>query len=251
MPLVGGSTLFAWSEGYSPSMFRVLEQRGDLLWEIVDDSKLRVTDEVISKLSGLHKDKGMRFSVHTPFMDEDILAADHAKRDESISDVRRSIELAHKYGAEYAVIHAGYKNEVISQGEVVEIWSGLLDFCEEMGIVGVIENLTHRSVFSSPQDLYSFKKALKKPSFVLDLGHANVEGNLGSFIDAMREFSYFHIHDNAGDNDSHLRLGRGNINWDRFFSKVVQLKMEAPLMIENMTVEDLDESMRFALKRLT
>jgi sugar phosphate isomerase/epimerase len=106
-------------------------------------------------------------------------------------------------------------------------------------------------VFYRPEDLYGFKKALKRPNFVLDLGHANVEGNLGSFIDAMREISYFHLHDNAGDNDSHLRLGRGNINWDRFFSKVVQLKPEAPLVVENMTIEDLDESVQFALKRLS
>ncbi|HYA21744.1 MAG TPA: sugar phosphate isomerase/epimerase family protein [Thermoproteota archaeon] len=232
-------------------MFRVLEQRGSLLWEIVDDSELRVTDEVISKLGALHREGGIRFSVHTPFMGKDILAADRAKRDESISDVRRSIELAHKYDAEYAVIHAGYKNETVSQEEIVEIWSGLLDFCEGLGIVGVIENLTHKSVFSSPEDLYRLKKVLRKPSFVLDLGHANVEGNLGGFVDAIREFSYFHLHDNAGDNDSHLRLGRGNIDWDRFFSKVVQLRIEAPLMIENMTVEDLDESVQFALKRLT
>ena len=251
MPLMGASTLFAWSEGYSPRLFSVLEQRGKLLWEIVDDSELRVTDEVASKLSALHKDKGIRFSVHTPFMGKDILSADSAKKDESISDLHRSIELAHKYGAEYAVIHPGYKNEGVSQEEIVEVWSGLLDFCEDMNIVGVVENLTHKSVFYRPEDLYRFRKALKKPNFVLDLGHANVEANLGSFIDAMREISYFHLHDNAGDNDSHLRLGRGNIDWDRFFSKVVQLKPEAPLVVENMTIEDLDESVQFALKRLS
>ena len=248
---MGASTLFAWSEGYSPRLFNALEQRGSLLWEIVDDSELRVTDEIVSKLSALHKDKGIRFSVHTPFMGKDILSADSAKKDESISDLHRSIELAHKYGAEYAVIHPGYKNEGVSQGEIVEVWSELLDFCEDMGIKGVIENLTHKSVLYRPEDLYRFKKALKRPNFVLDLGHANVEGNLGSFIDAMRELSYFHLHDNAGDNDSHLRLGRGNINWDRFFSKVVQMKPEAPLVIENMTIEDLDESVQFALKRLS
>lgn len=248
---MGASTLFAWSEGYSPRLFSVVEQRRNLLWEVVDDSELRVTDEVVSKLSVLHKDKGIRFSVHTPFMGKDILSADSAKKDESLSSLHRSIELAHKYGAEYAVIHPGYKNEGVSREEIVEVWSGLLDFCEDMDITGVIENLTHKSVFYRPEDLYGFKKALKRPNFVLDLGHANVEGNLGSFIDAMREISYFHLHDNAGDNDSHLRLGRGNINWDRFFSKVVQLKPEAPLVVENMTIEDLDESVQFALKRLS
>jgi len=248
---VGASTLFAWSEGYSPRLFSVLEQRGSLLWEIVDDSELRVTDEVVSKLGALHRDKGIRFSVHTPFMGKDILSADRTKRDESISDLHRSIELAHKYGAEYAVIHPGYKNDELNQGEIVGVWSELLDFCEDTDIKGVIENLTHKCVLYRPEDLYSFKKDVKKPNFVLDLGHANVEGNLDSFIDAMREFSYFHLHDNAGDNDSHLRLGRGNINWDRFFSKVIQLKSGAPLVVENMTVEDLDESVQFALKRLS
>jgi sugar phosphate isomerase/epimerase len=248
---MGGSTLFAWSEGYSPRLFSAIEQRGSLLWEIVDDSELRVTDEVVSKLSALHKDNGIRFSVHTPFMGKDILSADSAKKDESISDLHRSIELAHKYGAEYAVIHPGYKNEGISQGEIVRVWSELLDFCEDMDIKGVIENLTHKSVLYRPEDLYRFKKALKRSNFMLDLGHANVEGNLGSFIDAIRELSYFHLHDNAGDNDSHLKLGSGNINWDRFFSKVVQLKPETPLVVENMTIEDLDESVQFALKRLS
>lgn len=251
MPTIGGSTLFAWDEGYSPGFFRVLEGRRRLFWEIADDSHLRVTDEVASQLSALRKDYGTRFSVHTPFMYKDILSSDVIKRDESISDIRQSISLASKYGAEYAVIHPGYRNDDLSLGEIAEVWNDLLDFCADVGLTGLIENLTKKAVFCRPEDLYNFKRVLRRPSFVLDTGHANIEGTLGAFMEAIRDLSYFHIHDNNGTSDSHLRLGKGTIDWDPFFSKVTQFKPNAPLVVENMTVEDLDGSVQFALKRLS
>jgi sugar phosphate isomerase/epimerase len=251
LPLVGGSTLFAWEEGHSPRLFRILENRRDLLWEIVDDSQLRVTEDVVAKLNVLHKDYGVRFSVHTPFMHKDILSSDRIKREESLSDIRRSIALAAKYEAEYAVIHPGLKNEGLSVAEIVGVWEDLLSTCADFGLTGLIENLTRKSVLYRPQDLCDFRRAIKGPNFMLDTGHANIEGTLDSFMEVVRDLSYFHIHDNEGGVDSHLRLGRGNINWDRFFSRVIQFRPDAPLVVENMTVGDLDESVRFALKRLS
>lgn len=251
MPTVGGSTLFAWDEGYSSRVFRILEGRRKLFWEIVDDSRLRVTDEVVAQLSALHKDYGMRFSVHTPFMHVDILSSDGTKRDESKLDVRQSVSLASKYGAEYAVIHPGYRSGNPSADEIVGIWQELLGFCDDIGLTGLIENLTKKSVFYRPEDLYSFRRLIRRSNFMLDTGHANIEGTLDSFMAAIRDLSYFHIHDNNGTSDSHFRLGRGNIDWDSFFSKVAQFKPDAPLVVENMTVEDLDKSVQFALKRLS
>jgi len=251
MSLLGASTLFAWHEGKSPSLYRAIEERKGLMWEIVDDSRLRVDDEAADKLRVLRKEHGIRFSVHTPFLYKDVLASDRLKREESRSDIHRSLELANRYEAEYAVIHPGYRNDNISAEEILEVLTGLLDHCEQMGIVGLLENLTSKAVLYRPEDLYALKRALKGARFVFDVGHANMEGTLEPFLDAIREMSYFHVHDNNGKNDDHFRLGKGSVNWELFFSKVVRFKPEAPIVIENVSLQDLDESLQFALKRLS
>jgi|GEM_PF-1827300 len=251
MPRIGASTLFAWDEGYSPRLFQTIEQRRHLLWEVLDDSRLRLTEEVADKFNAMHKDHGIRFSVHTPFMDKDIFSSDEMKREESIKDVRRSLELANRYEAEFAVIHPAYRNDTLPFDEIAGILADLLDYSERVGVIGVLENLSSKTMLYKPEDLFAFKRAINKPNFMLDLGHANVEDNLHAFIDVIREFSYFHIHDNVGDRDSHFPLGKGSINWDLFFSKVIQSKPDAPLVIENITLRDLDESVQFALKRLS
>jgi len=76
----------------------------------------------------------------------------------------------------------------------------------------IIEGLTKKPVFYGPEDMYNFKRLVGRSNFMLDTGHANVEGISGFSMAAIRDSPHVHIHDNDGTNDSHFGLGRSNID---------------------------------------
>ena len=248
---LGASTLFAWKDGKSPKLFEEIVHRRDLLWEIVDEDELAVTEDDALKLRTIGIDHQVSFSVHVPFLRKDILSSNFVLRSSSIASIKRSLEMANKYEARFAIIHPGYRNDGISLEEAAEILNDLFDYSHELGITPLLENLTKGAAFYRPEDIKLFQKLLFRPNFALDVGHANIEDNLEGFLRTNRAFSYFHIHDNLGHRDEHLPLGRGSINWGAFFSEVMRSDPSRPLVIENFSLHDLEISLDFALKMLS
>ncbi len=249
-PVLGASTLFAWRDGKSSRLFEEIIRRSNLLWEILDEDDLTVNEDDALRLRTIVRDHKVVFSVHVPFLRKDIFSNDFLIRSSSISAIKRSMELANKYEAKFAVIHPGHRNNETSLEEMAEILNDLFDHAHELGMVPVLENLTKGTAFYRPEEIKAFRKLLLRPNFALDVGHANVENNLEEFMRANRSFCYFHIHDNSGSKDEHLPLGRGSVNWSRFFSKVTRSGSQRPLVIENFSLQDLEISLNFALNML-
>lgn len=250
-PVLGASTLYAWRDGNSPKLFEQIIHRSNLLWEIIDEESLAINEDDALKLHAIKRDHQTVFAVHVPFLKRDIFSSDLIHRMESIKFVKRSIELANRYEAKFAVIHPGYRNDEILPEEMAGILNELFDLAASLGIVPVLENLSRKTAFYKPDEIKQFQKLLLKPNFALDVGHANMENCLEEFMRINRSFCYFHIHDNLGLRDDHLPLGKGTINWGRFFSEVIRTDPERPLVVENLSLEDLEVSLDFASKMLS
>jgi sugar phosphate isomerase/epimerase len=90
---------------------------------------------------------------------------------------------------------------------------------------------------------------LKGLGTVLDMGRANTCGSIDSFL-TEHDILHVHIHDNAGNSDDHLPLGRGSIKFGPILEMIRTRGVSA--VIENKTeayvLESLDALQNFGLQ---
>lgn len=149
-------------------------------------------------------------ALHSP--DAEIAALSRRRMD-------RDLTTAQRLGCEKIIFHLGFNPLVAVQRyreEVVraqtEYWAGALT--RHPGLTICLENLWEAdwSVFSEVLDRVPHADL----GMCLDVAHAHVHGHYGpeAWIRGLaRHIRHLHWSDNSGDRDSHLTIGRGNIDW--------------------------------------
>jgi sugar phosphate isomerase/epimerase len=116
----------------------------------------------------------------------------------------------------------------------------------DLGIQIAIENLPEKYGFimNTPEHferLYT-ESPLDDIGIVLDTGHSNLEGKTEAFLRKLpRKIVQIHISDNLGEDDQHLGVGFGNVDWTQFAKILSEIKYEKIIMIE--TVDNVYESL--------
>ena len=161
----------------------------------------------------------LKYSIHAPFMDVNIASPQDQSRLNSIAQIKSSIDLANEINAEAVVVHPGlisflankyFKKEVyeFANQSIKEIG----DYAKDLGVLATIENMPN---FESMiyQNIVDLNQLLveNEMHMTLDIGHAN---HVGYAPDEMifDSIKHIHVHDNLGDDDSHLPLGEGSID---------------------------------------
>ncbi|WP_405310186.1 sugar phosphate isomerase/epimerase family protein [Methanobrevibacter sp.] len=161
----------------------------------------------------------LKYSIHAPFMDVNIASPQDQSRLNSIAQIKSSIDLANEINAEAVVVHPGlisflankyFKKEVyeFANESIKEIG----DYAKDLGVMTTIENMPN---FESMiyQNIVDLNQLLveNEMHMTLDIGHAN---HVGYAPDEMifDSIKHVHVHDNLGDDDSHLPLGEGSID---------------------------------------
>lgn len=161
----------------------------------------------------------LKYSIHAPFMDVNIASPQDQSRLNSIAQIKSSIDLANEINAEAVVVHPGlisflankyFKKEVyeFANESIKEIG----DYAKDLGVMATIENMPN---FESMiyQNIVDLNQLLveNEMHMTLDIGHAN---HVGYAPDEMifDSIKHVHVHDNLGDDDSHLPLGEGSID---------------------------------------
>ena len=161
----------------------------------------------------------LKYSIHAPFMDVNIASLQDQSRLNSIDQIKSSIDLANEINAEAVVVHPGvtsflpnkyFKKEVyeFANESIKEIG----DYAKDLGVLATIENMPN---FESMiyQNIVDLNQLLveNEMHMTLDIGHAN---HVGYAPDEMifDSIKHVHVHDNLGDDDSHLPLGEGSID---------------------------------------
>ena len=161
----------------------------------------------------------LKYSIHAPFMDVNIASPQDQSRLNSIAQIKSSIELANEIDAEAVVVHPGlisflankyFKKEVyeFANDSIKEIG----DYAKDLGVLATIENMPN---FESMiyQNIVDLNQMLveNEMHMTLDIGHAN---HVGYAPDEMifDSIKHVHVHDNLGDDDTHLPLGEGSID---------------------------------------
>ncbi len=161
----------------------------------------------------------LKYSIHAPFMDVNIASPQDQSRLNSIAQIKSSIDLANEINAEAVVVHPGlisflankyFKKEVyeFANQSIKEIG----DYAKNLGVMATIENMPN---FESMiyQNIVDLNQLLveNEMHMTLDIGHANHVGYAPEDM-IFDSIKHVHVHDNLGDDDSHLALGEGSID---------------------------------------
>ena len=161
----------------------------------------------------------LKYSIHAPFMDVNIASPQDQSRLNSIAQIKSSIDLANEINAEAVVVHPGlisflankyFKKEVyeFANQSIKEIG----DYAKNLGVMATIENMPNfeSMIYQNIADLNQMLVE-NEMHMTLDIGHAN---HVGYAPDEMifDSIKHVHVHDNLGDDDSHLPLGEGSID---------------------------------------
>ena len=190
---------------------------GDFPWDQPDK---------VAQLARISRDTGVAvFSVHA----ECGLGASSGTRTEAyaIDSLKRFADLAVELGAVSVTMHAGRAADHLHDS-----FAQLRDYVRHLPCRYAWENGVDRLTAQQHGDwIRTLDPAAF--SFVLDTGHANINGNTESYIDACAGlFSNLHVNDNNGEKDQHRTPGRGTVPWQNLLPGLERCGYVGPLMLE-------------------
>lgn len=163
-------------------------------------------------------------TLHGPFIDLSAGSPDPAVRKLTRRRLEQLLELVPLFSPISVVCHAGYDakrygyiKDTWSENSL-ELWSWLADRLSEHGARLMLENVYE----DGPADIQFFFERLKnqKVGFCLDTGHSSAFGqaDLEVWLDILGPYlGQLHLHDNLGNDDEHLAMGSGKIDFSKLF----------------------------------
>ena len=182
----------------------------------------------------------LKYSVHGLIADINIASIYPEFREASVNLHRRAIQAAASIGAELYIIHPGYTPWSFCWRDSLQALdqslSDLAPMQEEHGIRLAVENMPKSDwLFFNKPDL-----ELHGLGMVLDVGHAQTCGTLSDFL-SHPALTHVHLHDNCGNGDDHLPLGKGCINLPPVLKAIEERSLTAAL--EQKTEKGVMESL--------
>jgi len=221
--------------------------------EVIDDGLHTLDKKRVSTLKEVGKSHGIQYTVHAPFADINIASPSKTILTASLKRLKESMAYANALNAKLWVFHAGNKTG-ISAFYPGEDWKQnikgireLHETAETYGLNIAIENLPEKYGFlmKSPEDFAKFYKetSLNDVGIALDVGHANLEAQTEHFLKNLPDkIVHIHVSDNTGENDQHLGIGYGKINWQRFAETLHEIAYDKIVMVES--TEHMEESLQ-------
>ena len=167
-------------------------------------------------------------SVHGLFFDLSIASIDDDIREISIKRYLQSLKIAQIIGAKTIVYHTGceatIKHRKFQQAysdDSIKFWKNYIQTYENSKIVAVQENVSENSY----EPILKIVNAVNSPNLKasLDTGHVNVHSTnkVTHWLEGYgQNLKHMHIHNNYGDDDSHLSLLKGTLDFDEIFDTI-------------------------------
>ncbi len=183
----------------------------------------------------------LTYTVHSPSTDVNLSSIREPMRNAAITVATDVAGMCNDIDASVMVIHPGYVSYPCDRPAAERAFERSVKDLErisrEYGLKICIENMPK-------WDCFLFRHPgldLGENGFTFDVGHANTLGNINDFIEQSADLiSHFHLHDNNGEEDEHLFIGNGNINYGMLTG--ILKKSRAIKIIENKSEEDAKKS---------
>jgi sugar phosphate isomerase/epimerase len=170
------------------------------------------------------REQGLRVTFHAPFVDLSPGSPDPDVWRLTRRRYEQVVDLIPLFRPRTMVCHAGFERKRYGYLQDVwlekslKMWRWLGKRVYEEGTQLMLENVFEES----PDELRQLFKSLdgEKVGFCLDIGHQSAFSStpLETWIDFLGDsIGQLHLHDNRGNEDDHIALGRGTIDFRRFF----------------------------------
>jgi sugar phosphate isomerase/epimerase len=163
------------------------------------------------------------YSVHAPTSEINIASVNERMRQSSVAVLGDVMAACSAIGAGHLVVHPGYAAyEQVRDRSFASLLRSLDDLSllqDEFGVTACVENMGSWECchFRTPALLPELQS--RGLGFVLDCGHARLNGNLEAFL-ASGQCCHVHLHDNGGTNDDHDACGSGTIDFPSLLDSV-------------------------------
>jgi sugar phosphate isomerase/epimerase len=184
-------------------------------------------------------------TLHAPFMDMNPGAVDPLVR--SVTQLRFSqfLAVAAVLKPRIAVFHAAYDKWRYSGStdvwldNSIDTWKKIMDTASKIGLRMAVENVFDEN----PDALRMLLDKINSPDFgfCFDTGHFNLftAVPMETWFESLgSRLLEVHLHDNDGTADAHRALGRGNIDFEHFFSL---MSKRARMPVFTIEAHDKDE----------
>ena len=202
------------------------------------------------------RQREVTITVHGPFLDMCPGSPDPKVRAVTCERFEQLLELLPLFEPKTVVLHAGYDwkrygyvREVWLENSL-QTWRWMAERLNALGSRLMLENVYE----SRPEEIRVLFEQLAGlgVGLCLDTGHLTAFGNASvlEWADAMADhLGQLHLHDNHGDNDQHLALGRGGIDFPALFERLAVLYPTPPVVTLEPHEEDaLEPSLAYLEK---
>ena len=192
----------------------------------------------------IHSSSILVSQLHSPYptYNPSMTSEEYAHRVESI---RRTLYASEILESPYLVLHGAQRKgwdpdddpEATKQMNL-ELFDKLLPTAEKTGVKLALENLPYDGVYSSsPDDIIDCIDTINSDYLVacLDTGHSNMTSvKPPEFARKLgRRLKVLHVHDNRGNDDSHLTPYCGNIRWNDFAAALREIGYDGVFSFES------------------
>jgi sugar phosphate isomerase/epimerase len=165
-----------------------------------------------------------------------LAATDRGQRIEAMDEIKRALELAEQIPFRFLVQHLATSGESFDEHKFEAAMTSiehLRAFAKPLGVRILLENIPNE--LSTPDKLVEFihTSHFDDVGVCFDLGHAHIMGNVSEAFETLKSYiRSTHVHDNAGDRDSHLWPGKGTIDWKQAMELLRSAPHTPPLLLE-------------------
>ena len=197
------------------------------LWEIFSEASHSIVANY-DEFADLLPSYDLNYSVHAPICDINIASISGPVREASMKEMLDTIEASNRLGIDRVTIHPGLSSMSVRGIEsrylahAKESMKVLDRASKEFGVTVAIENMPEMYFFlgrtaSELEEIVSGTDL----GICFDIGHANTTGQIDAMIDTFGDrIANIHIHDNNGDRDDHMTIGKGSIDFDNVLKRL-------------------------------
>lgn len=174
----------------------------------------------------------MTFSIHAPICDVNLASLNERMRESSTIEMMCVMEHAANLDIDMVTMHPGMYSLAVPYQEEKTIAAlkkslrTLDNVKREYGVKIAIENMPSFPMMlgKTADELMDIFNGTEL-GFCFDIGHANTTKQINEIIEKLgNRIINLHIHDNVGENDDHMTIGEGNIDFKDVISKLKNYK---------------------------
>ena len=240
---VGVSMLYCLSEPFN-RMVKRLETMDTKYIEILDDGTHDLNQERIELLRQAAKSFGLTYSLHAPFADINIGSPVKPMLNASMKRLKQSLINAKAIDAKMWVFHPAQRTGIgqfypdADFKTMCQSIEQLYAIAEDFGLNIALENLPHKYWFlmNTPEEFMRMYKETNLPiGITMDLGHANLEGQIQPFFNQLADkIVHIHASNNDGSDDQHNGVEDGNIDYVWFAETLKKIGYDKSVIVESM-----------------